>query len=492
VGGDFKNAAGIPTADYIARWNGSSWSALGSNGSGNGALKAAVDALAFSGSDLYVGGLFFDAARIPRADYVARWTGSSWAALGSDGAGDGAIVGAIYALAVSNSGDVYVGGFFLDAAGIPTADYIAKWNGNAWSALGSNGSGNGALNQDVDALAVSGDDLYVGGYFFDAAGIATADAIARWNGSAWSALGSDGAGDGALGGSSASVGALAVSGSDLYVGGEFFDATGIPTADYVARWNGSSWSALGSNGGGNGAINGSVHALAVSGNDLYVGGTFTNAAGITRADAIARWNGSTWSALGSDGAGDGALSQTPFPFVVALAVSGGQLYVGGPFTNAAGIATADYVAKWALRNARKPDGRIRLGTGSYVGNNIYNITGTNQTRTASAAPSASITFGISIQNDGTSADRFTVQATGTAVSGYAVKYFRRTTDITAAVVAGTYQTSSLAPLGTYLIMAKVTVKSTASVGSKVARLLIVTSVGNSAKKDAVKLIGKRA
>ena len=52
------------------------------------------------------------------------------------------------------------------------ADYIAKWNGSAWSALGSNGSGDGALNTDVDALAVSGSDLYVGGDFTDAAGIA--------------------------------------------------------------------------------------------------------------------------------------------------------------------------------------------------------------------------------------------------------------------------------------------------------------------------------
>ena len=77
------------------------------------------------------------------------------------------------------------------------------------------------------------------------------------------------------------------------------------------------------------------------------------------------------------------------------------------------------------------------------------------------------------------------------MTGYAVKYFRGTTDITAAVVAGTYETPLLAPTATYLVTAKVTVKSTAAVGSKVTRLVTLTSVGNSAKKDAVKFIGER-
>lgn len=38
----------------------------------------------------------------------------------------------------------------------------------------------------------------------------------------------------------------------------------------------------------NGALNGRVFALAVSGNDVYVGGAFTNAAGIAAADYVAR------------------------------------------------------------------------------------------------------------------------------------------------------------------------------------------------------------
>ncbi|HLB44799.1 MAG TPA: hypothetical protein VJK49_05380, partial [Candidatus Limnocylindrales bacterium] len=181
---------GIAAADFIARWNGSNWFALGSNGAGDGPFFGSVEALAVSGSNLYVGGYFQNAAGKAKADRVARWNGSNWFALGSNGAGNGAINDAVYALAVSN-GKVFTGGLFTNAAGRAKADFLARWNGSRWSALGSNGAGNGALNNTVYALAVSGGNVYVGGGFANAAGIAAADAIACWNGSNWSALGSD-------------------------------------------------------------------------------------------------------------------------------------------------------------------------------------------------------------------------------------------------------------------------------------------------------------
>ena len=64
-----------------------------------------------------------------------------------------------------------------------------------------------------------------------------------------------------------------MSGSDLYAGGDFTTAGGS-AANYIAKWNGSSWSALGS--GMNGCT---CAALAVSGSDLYAGGNFTTAGG---------------------------------------------------------------------------------------------------------------------------------------------------------------------------------------------------------------------
>ena len=220
--------------------------------------------------------------------------------------------GTVSAIAVDGSGNVYVGGYFT-VIGNVAANSIAKWSGSAWSALGSGMSG-------VSALAVSGTNLYAGGSFTTAGGVSATN-IAKWNGSAWSALGT---------GIDSDVYALAVNGTNLYAGGGFTNAGGV-TANCIAKWDGSTWSALGS---GMGGFYRQVYALAVSGTTLYAGGGFTNAGGM-RANYIAKWNGSAWSALGA-----GMDSE-----VYALAVSGTTLYAGGYFETAGGVS-ANYIAKW--------------------------------------------------------------------------------------------------------------------------------------------------
>ncbi len=222
----------------------------------------------------------------------------------------------VYAVAADGSGNVYVGGSFY-VIGTVVANYIAKWDGSNWSALGS------GMNRPVSALAVSGANLYAGGRFTTAGGV-TANSIARWDGSNWSALGS---------GVDGGVSALAVSGANLYVGGEFWTAGGV-SATNIARWNGSAWSALGS---GMNTL-GTVKALVAVGADIYAGGEFATAGGVT-ANGIAKWDGSTWSAL-SSGMG-GAYP----PTVNALAVSGTVLYAAGGFGTAGGV-TAKNIAKW--------------------------------------------------------------------------------------------------------------------------------------------------
>jgi len=160
----------------------------------------------------------------------------------------------VNAAVVDGSGNLYIGGYFTFVGDV-IANYIAKWDGSSWSALGS------GIGGYVHALAVSGNDLYAGGQF-TAAGGSTANHIAKWDGSSWTALGS---------GITYTVFALAVSGSNVYAGG-IFSTAGGSAANYVAKWDGSSWTALGS-----GGMNNIVWALAVSGSDLYAGGAFTTA-----------------------------------------------------------------------------------------------------------------------------------------------------------------------------------------------------------------------
>ena len=153
---------------------------------------------------------------------------------------------------------------------------------------------------------MSGSNLYVGGEFTTAGGVQATN-IALWNGKTWSALGS---GVGVSGGGYVSALACDNAGK-VYAGGNF-TAAGAVLATNIAVWDGSTWSALGS------GIDGQVLALAVSGGTLYAGGN-----GGTNAQFISAWDGSQWSALGSGVDGQ----------VLALLADGADhLFVGGEFS----------------------------------------------------------------------------------------------------------------------------------------------------------------
>ena len=60
--------------------------------------------------------------------------------------------------------------------------------------------------------------------------IATADRIARWDGTSWHSLGY---------GFDKNVYAIAVLGDNIFVGGEFTDAFEDPDIDHIALWGGN-------------------------------------------------------------------------------------------------------------------------------------------------------------------------------------------------------------------------------------------------------------
>jgi len=343
IGGGFSFVGNVP-ASRIAKWNGSSWSALASGLTHSGGYNASVRAIAILGTDVYVGGVFSSAGGNP-ANNIAKWNGSSWSALGSGVSGT--YLGAPYVSAIGIAGtDIYVGGAFMAAGGVAGTMGIAKWDGSNWSALGLGVPVVEWCWDDKSAcwlvggaavMATSGTDVYVA-EDLSIHGGSPADSILKWNGSSWSALGS---------GVGGYVSAIAISGTDVYIGGGFTNAGGIP-ASGIAKWNGSNWSALGSgvpaaeycSDDGHSCLILSVYAISVSGTDVYVGGGFTNAGGIP-ASGIAKWNGSSWSPLGSGTHG------YFFGFAVSgpvsdLAISGSDLYAGGGFSTAGCHAASNF------------------------------------------------------------------------------------------------------------------------------------------------------
>ena len=100
-----------------------SWSALGS-GMNNTVIALAVDARAISMRGVILrppAACAKPYCQMERHDLVSPGSGMN---------------NTVYALAVDASGNLYAGGNFTTAGGV-TANYIAKWNGTSWSALGS-------------------------------------------------------------------------------------------------------------------------------------------------------------------------------------------------------------------------------------------------------------------------------------------------------------------------------------------------------------------
>ena len=108
------------------------------------------------------------------------------------------------------------------------------------------------------------------------------------------------------------------------------------------------------------SINGSVSSLTTdSAGNVYAGGSFTIAGGVA-ANRIAKWNAatSTWAAMGTGMNGSVSSLTTD---------SAGNVYAGGSFTTAGGVA-ANYIAKWNAATSTW----TAMGTGMW--NMVYALT----------------------------------------------------------------------------------------------------------------------
>jgi hypothetical protein len=360
IGGAFASVSGV-AATNVARWTGATWAPLGIGITGT--ARAFAD---FNGS-LYVGGAITGAGSVAAAG-LALWNGSSWSA-------GPAFDDDVHALAVRNS--LVTGQSFLFAGGAfgtltvgaqtVQAARVARFEpvGNVWTGVsgglpagscdallvrpvGLNGFELAAAGQfgsslqrvhrlaggtwsavgtlspftGLNTLAFHGGQ-YVLGIGASATGPEALPAVLAWNGTQWLELTGPGM--------SGAVLAVASSGNDVVIGGTFTSISGV-TVNRIARGGSGAWTPLG---GGIGAN--SVRAVAIATNgDVIATGDFTTAGGVP-ATCIARWNGAAWSPLGS---GIGA----PGGYAL-LVLPGGDIVVGGGFTFAGG-AVAMNIARW--------------------------------------------------------------------------------------------------------------------------------------------------
>jgi hypothetical protein len=349
VSGNFTEG-GSNVACQVAQWDGSNWSAVGTANPGVLPI-AGPRALAPANGSLFAGGAFTNLGNFA-VNYIAQWDGSSWNDIG--GADN-----FVNALAFDGT-YLWVGGLFTNVNGGGFSPGLAAFlPGSGWLTTGAVAGG----THSVNAIASDGTYIYIGGNFTSINGV-NATNVARFDYSSWSPLGN---------GVNNTVNALAVTNGLLYVGGSFTSSACGTAANRIAVWNGAVWSPLGSGLVGSSA-SAAVSAIALNGSLVYAGGNFTNAGGVY-APGVAQWNGTQWSGLGSGlyfsvVSGAGSLR--------ALMVMGNDLYVGGQMT-LAGDKPAEFFSRWNDQMNFYPPPHPQLARDMWLANNQFQfrLTGTS-------------------------------------------------------------------------------------------------------------------
>lgn len=274
---------------------------------------------------VYMGGAFTNLGDANGDGIVSISSTGAMLSLGTGVAGGGGIARAFVLLP---NGNLYVGGTFTSAGGVAATARIAMWDGTNWNSVGGGIATGQVYEMAYDSVH---NCIYVGGSFTNH-GDANGDRITRYDVATgtWSSL-DTGAND---------IVYAVHMGADgqLYAGGAF-TSIGAGGSPHIARWNGVTWGAVGE------GTDNDVESFAVGLDGiLYVGGSFTkvfnrgDVIGLQGTSLIAKWNGTAWASLAGGAVGTAIWS--------LQVTSNGVLHAGGNFTSIGGITVPDSAAFW--------------------------------------------------------------------------------------------------------------------------------------------------
>jgi hypothetical protein len=308
VGGHF-DYLGLNAINQIGIWNGSSWSAVGTNERFKyHSFSGHIGAITQFNGNIVAAGLFDSIGNIP-AKNIGLWNGTVWQSMGN-GFDD-----LVTTLQVFN-GELYAGGQF-NHSGVDTVYYISKWNGSNWVRL-SQGWG---LDNAVAAMTVFENKLVICGSFdvpFQSS--ITGSGVITWDGSNWDSIGV---------GFNHSVVAVKVINDTLYAGGDFTGVASNPS-NYISRWDGNAWQSMPYPSGGSQP---KITDIAFFLGELYVCGFFTSP------PDIGRFNGINYDSIGN-----------AFGFINKMIVYNNELYVSGGFSSINGIPFSN-IASYNISNS---------------------------------------------------------------------------------------------------------------------------------------------
>lgn len=269
-------------------------------------------------------------------NYAGVWDGttgtSGWSTL------DGGInSGYARGTHIVSSSRIYLYGSFSSIGSTVTVSHgsnfsLAMWDGTKWNSVGTLGTTSGVIHEVF--YDVANDLLYAVGTFTSIYGV-SANRVAVYNGTSWSAL---------QGGSNSNLYSCAVDDNgDLYVGGAMGGLTNssfVSNTSGAAKWDKSEseWVSLG-------GTNNSVYSVRYVSDDncVYFGGSFSSMNSVSNTKLIAKYDitTSTWSSVGTFNSGSDSV-------IYSMEIgSDGALYVAGEFvSNGTDVAYRNSSGDW--------------------------------------------------------------------------------------------------------------------------------------------------
>jgi hypothetical protein len=274
-----------------------SWRIVSSPNVGNGNnYLLGVDAL--SASDVWAVGYYRDTTLNADRNLILHWDGSSWSVVTSPNVGNSH--NGLAAVSAVSANDVWAVGNYAGSGG-SRVTLTLHWDGSSWSVVSSPNVTNIGENYLNGVGALSANDVWAVGYYFDPFPGQIGTLVEHWNGSNWSIVSSPNPSPFSI-----LYGVSALSASDVWAVGYY--ASGSDHT-LTLHWDGSSWSVVSSPNVGNGN-NYLLGVDALSASDVWAVGYYRDLPTNTNRTLTLHWDGSSWSVVFSlsQGSSDNGLA----------------------------------------------------------------------------------------------------------------------------------------------------------------------------------------
>ena len=326
--GAFRNGTTLDykvefVADYIVRRDSDgNWVNSSDENPLAGVNNTVTNLIEFRDGSVIAGGFFTNAGGDGDADYLAKWNGTAWSTLDATFNEAAAEIGSVQCFAEAPNGDIYIGAWLIPGSTMGTP--LLKYDGTNVTAINNflniyyDGSNIGQL--ECMAFDDTG-KLWIAGRLYESS---NAKYFWTWDGTTKVTLADI-------------VGVKCMAWNPqftkLYLGGTFtnMDGTG---GDYICYYDpaDNDFHAVGGT-----ELNGAVHSIDFTpGGTMVIGGAFTNAGGDPNADYVAAWRGTNWGALQAGGV-NGIVRKV-------YCDPNSDIYLAGSFTQAGSLTLTDRFA----------------------------------------------------------------------------------------------------------------------------------------------------